>query len=313
MNLEHAQRVMQHIQKQRQEKQVTEAIVKAESGNGQHAIAVPLLDFSAEQRELIRDTYANGATDSEFAVLMEIAKARRLNPFLRQIHFVKRFNKRLNRHVWAAQTSIDGLRAIAQRTGLYDGQDEPEYEYDERGKIKSCKVRVYRKDWSRPAVGVAQFSEYEQTDAGGEIFWKGKPHVMIAKCAEALGFRKAFPEDMGGLYVPEEMGSDAGTRGDQIPQLPRISPHGEVIDGESYEPVERADEIIRGIEAADTMDALKALWKASGMATPAGYETLHPEDRRRVSASYKRRERQLSKPAKELDQKLEAATAEDDL
>lgn len=293
----------------------TEAIVKAENGNGHRAIADGLLEFNEEQRALIRDTYANGATDAEFAVLMEVAKARRLNPFTKQIHFVKRPDRERGRDVWSAQASIDGLRALAERSRLYDGQDEPEYEYDDAGKLLRAKVRVYRKDWRRPVVGVADYDEYVQMtrDRVPNTFWKNKPRIMLAKCAEALALRKAFPEDTSGLYCPEELGADAGVpQLSGVPDLPKISPHGEVIDGASYEPVEVADGLVKDIEACDDLKALQGLWKASGMATPAGYETLHPEDRRRVSAAYKRRERQLSKPAKELDEKLSAAT-EDDL
>lgn len=166
------------------------------------------LEFTPEQQQLIRDTFANGATNAEFAVLMEVARARRLNPLLRQIFFVKRYDKMKAREVWSTQISIDGLRAVAERTGLYAGQDEPEYVYDEKGKLRCCKVRIYRKDWPRPAVGVAYWAEYVQTTRGGEVtqFWNRMPHVMLAKCAESLGFRKAFPEDTAGLYTPEEMG-----------------------------------------------------------------------------------------------------------
>ncbi len=164
------------------------------------------MGFTPDQRAMIRDTFANGASESEFAVLLEVASARRLNPLLRQIHFVKRYDSQKRREVWSTQAAIDGLRAIAQRTGLYGGQDEPEF-VEEAGRLVCCKVRVYRKDWMRPSVGVAYWSEYVQTTREGAPtrFWQQMPHVMIAKCAEALALRKAFPEDMSGLYVPEEM------------------------------------------------------------------------------------------------------------
>lgn len=185
------------------------AMVVAEQAPAAMARA-SVLSFTPEQEQMIRDAFANGASPSEFSVLMEIARARRLNPLLRQIHFVNRYDSAKGRKVWSTQVSIDGLRAIAERTGKYDGQDEPEYVV-ERGKLYAAKVRVYRKDWARPVVGVAHWDEYVQTTRDGDVtqFWKRMPRVMLAKCAEAIALRKAFPEDMSGLYVPEEMGEVA--------------------------------------------------------------------------------------------------------
>lgn len=166
------------------------------------------LEWTPEQRKMIRDTYANGASDSEFSMLMSIASVRQLDPIKRQIWFVKRWDSMKRCEVWAPQTSIDGLRTIAQRTGLYDGQDEPEFVSEHKsGRLEFCRVKVYRKDWTRPAVGIAYWSEYAAKKKDGSVtqMWAEKPHVMIAKCAEALGLRKAFPEDTAGLYVAEEM------------------------------------------------------------------------------------------------------------
>ena len=183
-------------------------------------LTVAPLEFTDEQRKMIRDAFANGASEQEFGVLMEVAKARRLNPLMRQIHFVSRWDSQKSRNVWATQVSIDGLRAIAERTGIYAGQDEPEFVESTDGAIKCCKVRVYRKDWGdRAAVGVAYWNEYVQTyrekSSGKEVvtpMWRKMPHVMIAKCAEAIALRKAFPEDMSGLYTPDEMGQAENDR-----------------------------------------------------------------------------------------------------
>jgi phage recombination protein Bet len=191
---------------------------------------IPPLEFSPEQRRIILDTFLNGASEAEAAVLLELARLRHLNPITRQIHFVKRPQKQRDgtwREVWAAQVGIDGFRAIGERTGLYDGQDEPEFEYGPDGKVpKVCRVRVYRKDWTRPVVGVAHYAEYVQTTKDGRpnVMWASKPHIMLAKCAEALAMRKAFPEDTSGLYVPEEMPPEEK----EINSAPEISQGGKV-------------------------------------------------------------------------------------
>jgi phage recombination protein Bet len=189
------------------------------------------LEFTEEQRRIIRDSYANGASDEEFAVLMEIARARRLNPLFRQIHFVHRWDGDKGRQVWSAQVSIDGLRTVAERTGLYAGQDEPEFVENPDGTLKLCKVRVWRKDWPRPAVGIAYWNEYVQTirdrqtgKARPVALWGRMPRTMLAKCAEALALRRAFPEDMGGLYTPDEMGQAQNDVTPRAPPSPSSQP-----------------------------------------------------------------------------------------
>ena len=225
------------------------------------------LQFTEQQEEMIRANFSTGATKSEFEVLMAIAKARKLNPLLKQVYFVKRKDKKLNKEVWSVQVSIDGLRAIAERTGSYDGQDEPEFEYNSDKEIVLARVKVYKKGVSRPFVGVARWEEYVQTTYEGTPtkFWKDMPFTMLAKCAEALAIRKAFPEDSGGLYVAEELMQGEHAR--QLPieqQPPRISPHG--YDEDLTEPERDAlvdpEELMALLVSAQTMLA-NGSWSAA--------------------------------------------------
>jgi phage recombination protein Bet len=184
------------------------------------APSVPF-EFTEQQQKMILTSFLNGAPPAEATVLLELARIRRLNPITRQIHFVKRWDSQKKMEIWAAQVGIDGFRAIAERTGLYDGQDEPEFEYDDKKQLKLCRVKVWRKDWGRASVGVAHFSEYVQLtkEGGPNVMWRTKPHIMLAKCAEALAFRKAFPDDTSGLYAPEEIEEDPVER--ELNQLPQ--------------------------------------------------------------------------------------------
>lgn len=155
------------------------------------------IEFKAEQVELIRKQIAPNANDNELKLFLYQAQRTGLDPLNRQIYCIHRGGK------MTVQTSIDGFRVIAERSGDYAGQDEPIFnEID--GKVISCKVTVYRfKGEIRypAAVGVAYMSEY---NAGGPM-WAKMPHTMISKCAEAVALRKAYPQDLSGLYTNDEM------------------------------------------------------------------------------------------------------------
>lgn len=64
--------------------------------------------------------------------------------------------------------------------------------------------------------GVALYREYAGTRFDKSTqrhvpnsMWASKPATMIAKCAEALALRKAFPQDLSGLYTADETDMDA--------------------------------------------------------------------------------------------------------
>lgn len=157
-----------------------------------------LVEFDAKKMELIRNTICKDATQEEFEVFIEICKATQLNPLFKQIYFIKRGGKPTH------QTSIDGLRLIADRTKRYVPGREPTYVYDKAGKLLSATSYVKKLasdgSWHEVAAS-AMLSEYN----AGQGQWSKMPHIMLAKCAEALALRRAFPADMLGIYTKDEM------------------------------------------------------------------------------------------------------------
>lgn len=168
--------------------------------------------YSEEQRRLITDVLCKGASETEVEFFMEVSKRCRLDPFRKQIHAVKRWDATLQREALSFQVGIDGLRAIASRTGEYVGNDEPAFELDAKGNPIKASCTVYRLiHGQRYAFTASVFwAEYAQKKKDGSLtkMWYDRPFGQLGKCAEAAALRKAFPEESGGLYTEEELGGD---------------------------------------------------------------------------------------------------------
>lgn len=163
------------------------------------------ISFTEDQVALIKKQIAPKATDDELQLFLYQAKRTGLDPLTRQIYCIHRYDKTQGQKM-TVQTSIDGFRVVAERSGEYGGQDEPEF-IENNGVITCCKVRVYKfrgDQRYQASVGVAYWSEYVPT-TGQDHMWRKMPHTMIAKVAEALALRKAFPQDLSGLYTNDEM------------------------------------------------------------------------------------------------------------
>lgn len=190
------------------------------------------ITFTREQIDLIKRTIAKDHTDDELALFLNFCKAKRLDPFAREIYSIKRKDKA------TIQMGIDGLRARGEDTGKYAGQETfwcgPTGEWVDvwisKDPPMAAKVAVYRKDTNRPFTGIAKWSEYKPAE---DFMWQKMPANQLAKCAEALALRKAFPRTLGGIYVAEEM---AGGDHQDLPPMPqRISEKEAVVKVQAVE------------------------------------------------------------------------------
>lgn len=215
--------------------------------------------FNHEQIELIKRTIAKGASDDELKLFLHQCQRTGLDPFARQIYSVARRekDKATGNYVsrMTTQVSIDGFRLVAQRSSEYAGQTPPLWcgsdgvwrdVWLHPEPPAAAKVGVYRKGFSEALIAVARFDSYAQRFTDGNLMglWAKMPEVMIAKCAEALALRKAFPQELSGLYTSDEMGqADAPPVHVEPKQIPvKVEEvHAEVVPPPEVEPTNGED------------------------------------------------------------------------
>ncbi len=193
--------------------------------------------FTLEQIEVIRNTIAVGATPAELQMFITVCQRTGKDPFLKQIHFVKRWDSSQEKMVGAIQVGIDGYRLDAARSGRYQGSTLPVFcgkdgkwveLWTDEDPPFAAKVGVRVEGWKEPVYAIARFWSYAQKkrDGGLTKMWSERGAEQLAKCAEALALRIAFPTEIVSLSEDDD-GFEAG------PQ--EITPRPAVVEARKVE------------------------------------------------------------------------------
>lgn len=157
-----------------------------------------------EYETFVKSISTQEPTDAEIKLYLYDCDRRGVHPLDKLIYFTKRKGR------YTPITSIDFMRIRAESSGVYAGSDDAVFEEGEKYPI-SASVTVWKMVEGKLGrfTAKARWDEYAPNLADSSAFmWKKMPHTMLAKCAEALALRKAFPGLLSGLYAKEEMAQD---------------------------------------------------------------------------------------------------------
>lgn len=172
-----------------------------------------LSKYSPELLDTIKDTVAKGASNHELYMFLQVASSYGLNPFKKEIYFVKM--KTGN----AIMTTRDGYLKIAsekpdfkkiQSVAVYENDTfevqmemgevvniKHNFTQNDRGKIV-CAYCVLFTHSGNDLFTIANFREHTQ----GNQIWKKYPSLMIRKVAEADVLKRYA--NISGLMTVEE-------------------------------------------------------------------------------------------------------------
>lgn len=266
--------------------------------------------WTDKQRAALVQLGVKDASNADLAVFFHVAARTGLDPFARQVYMIGRREKSRDeqgREQWVTkqtiQTGIDGYRLVARRAADHAGEklsqsaplwmdaDKRWHEaWDDEDPPRAAKVVVYRDGEPFPAV--CSYREYVQTDRNGNptSMWRRMPANQLAKCAEAQALRKAYPQELAGVYVDAEMQqADSAPRGPQRPEVPRVSV-AELIehDPSPAEPAEPSHPTSPEPVGSQRRASQKSIGKLIGLLSDLGIES--DEDQRAWLSTELRRE-----------------------
>ena len=207
-------------------------LAKVEQGTT--ALAAPMV--TPAQLELVKRTIAPDATPDELQLFCYDCARQGVHPLDRLIHFTKRGKN----GKYTPITSIDFMRQRAADSGEYAGNDDAVFTGKPGTDGFMASVTVWRIVQGQRCgfTATARWNEYKPapgSSGNADMMWKKMEHIMIAKCAEALALRKAFPKHTAKLYEWAEM-ANAGVFEKAPPTQPIRQPQRKAAPAAKQEP-----------------------------------------------------------------------------
>lgn len=160
--------------------------------------------YTDEDFKMIKEVICNNAPDEWVNYYIKMCEIHGFHPLLKLAYLIRYGN------TYTFVTSISGIRGVVMKTGEFGGRTDTLFFDKDNNSYNQwifdyppvlCKVGVYRKGIELPFWGAARFNDFKKT---GE-FWNKMPSTMIAKVAESIALRLAFPDVLSGLYSEDEM------------------------------------------------------------------------------------------------------------
>jgi phage recombination protein Bet len=253
--------------------------VAIRGGNSALAVSGEQTYWTPQQITVLQSLGLDQATQSDLGLFFHQCTRTGLDPFAKQIYMIGRKAKENGQFVtkYTIQTGIDGYRLIARRaadrTGHQYGIEETLWCGEDgvwqdvwlgKQPPAAAKVTVSRDGDTFTAVAI--YSEYVQLakdyttqEMGPNSMWKKMAANQLSKCAEAAALRKAFPQDLSGVYVDAEM-----HQADNPPPAPEPSSTLRLLQDEPVQDLgERRDWRAEADKAAGDEAALRSLWAAA--------------------------------------------------
>ena len=196
------------------------AAILAEGVAAQHEAEVRLAPDRVDVIRKLFSTSKDQLSDAEIAYVLSEAARTKLDPIRQLAVWRDKWTGKIVIH-----TKIDGLLAISERTGLYRGTEEtllswrigkktvvrpigegpPTGEASESVELIAATCGVYRQGFDHEVRVTRYWADCAPKEIVQGSSWDRMPALMLEKVALAGALRRAFPQDLAGLYESAEV------------------------------------------------------------------------------------------------------------